>query len=87
MGAAARTRRAFSVTGDSALCKGCEICIRVCPTDVLILNDRMKAEAANLSVCTGCLDCEISVRTSPSTWRRCSPMASVQAPPRTRLLM
>ena len=39
-------------------CKGCEICVDVCPQDVFIMQD-FKARIQNLDSCTGCLLCEV----------------------------
>lgn len=53
-----------AVTIDSALCKGCELCVVACPTKVLSLqpkevNDRgyHYAYAANEDACIGCAAC------------------------------
>lgn len=54
-----RSPRLFSVEVNPAYCKGCEICIQVCPKDVLFLNDRQKAQVQNVETCTGCMSCEI----------------------------
>ena len=39
-------------------CKGCEICVDYCPTDVLAING-LYAEVVNLEACTACGLCEI----------------------------
>jgi 2-oxoglutarate ferredoxin oxidoreductase subunit delta len=57
--AAERKPRSFTVEVNPAYCKGCEICIQVCPKDVLAMNDRLKAQVVKLQDCTGCLSCEI----------------------------
>jgi 2-oxoglutarate ferredoxin oxidoreductase subunit delta len=57
--AAQRTPRRFHVEVNPAYCKGCEICVQICPRQVLRLSDRLKAEAVHLEQCTGCLSCEI----------------------------
>jgi NAD-dependent dihydropyrimidine dehydrogenase PreA subunit len=54
-----RTARTFRVDVNTAYCKGCEICVQVCPKDVLYLTDRQKAAVQNVETCTGCLSCEI----------------------------
>lgn len=51
--------RRFSIVINTAYCKGCEICIQVCPKKVLALDDRQKAFANAPEQCTGCLNCEI----------------------------
>ena len=40
------------------LCKGCDICVQFCPTNVLALNGPV-VEVINLEACTGCGLCEI----------------------------
>lgn len=57
--AAVRTARSFAVEVNTKYCKGCEICVQFCPKDVLIVNDRQKAEVQNVEACTGCISCEI----------------------------
>ena len=57
--AAERKPRLFSVEINPTYCKGCEICVQVCPKDVLSMNDRAKAIVINIKDCTGCLQCEI----------------------------
>lgn len=54
-----RKPRLFTVEVNTAYCKGCEICVQVCPKNVLSMNDRLKANVVNLKDCTGCLNCEI----------------------------
>jgi 2-oxoglutarate ferredoxin oxidoreductase subunit delta len=54
-----RKPRLFTVEVNTAYCKGCEICVQVCPKNVLAMNDRLKANVVNLKDCTGCLNCEI----------------------------
>jgi 2-oxoglutarate ferredoxin oxidoreductase subunit delta len=39
-------------------CKGCEICVDVCPQNVFKMQD-FKAMVQNLAGCTGCLLCEV----------------------------
>lgn len=55
---AVRSARSFSVTVNQAYCKGCELCVRFCPKDILAVNDREKAVVV-ADGCTGCLMCEI----------------------------
>ena len=38
-------------------CKGCEICVDVCPRDVLEMKDFV-AIVKNIEMCTGCMLCE-----------------------------
>ncbi len=39
-------------------CKGCDICVKLCPERCLRLNDRLVAELALPDLCTGCHLCE-----------------------------
>lgn len=57
--AVTRISRLFAVNVNTKFCKGCEICVQVCPKDILSINDRLKAEVQNVDQCTGCLSCEI----------------------------
>jgi indolepyruvate ferredoxin oxidoreductase beta subunit len=41
-----------------AWCKGCDICVKMCPERCLHLNDRLIAELARPQDCTGCRLCE-----------------------------
>ena len=38
-------------------CKGCEICVDVCPKQVLVMEDFI-AVVQDLEACTGCMLCE-----------------------------
>ena len=40
------------------LCKGCDICVKVCPERCLILNAEHKVELVDADACTGCRICE-----------------------------
>ena len=42
---------------NEAWCKGCEICVEVCPKNVLVMNDFV-AKVIDIKSCTGCLLCE-----------------------------
>ncbi|MBQ9565754.1 MAG: 4Fe-4S dicluster domain-containing protein [Synergistaceae bacterium] len=48
----------FNVGVNAAWCKGCSLCIGVCPKSVLGLTDRLKAEAVKPEECIGCRQCE-----------------------------
>lgn len=39
-------------------CKGCEICVDICPRDVLIMEDFV-AKVDDIDQCTGCMMCEL----------------------------
>ena len=47
-----------TITIYEKLCKGCEICVEFCPTDVLAMNGPI-VEVVNLEACTACGLCEI----------------------------
>lgn len=40
------------------LCKGCEVCVKLCPTKVLEMKD-FKANVADIEKCTACMQCEL----------------------------
>jgi NAD-dependent dihydropyrimidine dehydrogenase PreA subunit len=42
---------------NEAWCKGCEVCVEVCPKDVLIM-ENFVAKVVREEDCTGCLLCE-----------------------------
>ena len=48
----------FALDINPAWCKGCDICVKMCPELCLRLNDRQKAELIDASLCTGCHICE-----------------------------
>ena len=48
----------FDVYIKKNLCKGCGLCVSVCPKKVLALNDRVKSEAVHPEECIGCRSCE-----------------------------
>ncbi|MGE0859975.1 MAG: 2-oxoacid:acceptor oxidoreductase family protein [Gammaproteobacteria bacterium] len=57
---------------DAAWCKGCDICVQMCPERCLRLNARQKVELRDPAACTGCHVCEwlcpdfaIKVRVTP----------------------
>lgn len=39
-------------------CKGCEICVELCPTNALEMKD-FKASVRDLEKCIACMQCEI----------------------------
>ena len=51
---------------DDRVCKGCGLCVHICPHNVLQLSDRRNqkgytiAEAKTASECIGCRLCEVS---------------------------
>jgi len=38
-------------------CKGCKICVEICPKDVLVM-DGLIAKVDDIDNCTGCMLCE-----------------------------
>jgi len=42
---------------ENRLCKGCEICVAFCPTDVLAMENGV-AVVVNLEACTNCQLCD-----------------------------
>lgn len=42
----------------TAWCKGCDICVRMCPEHCLILNQEQRVEIERPEACTGCRICE-----------------------------
>jgi indolepyruvate ferredoxin oxidoreductase beta subunit len=41
-----------------AWCKGCDICVKMCPERCLALNANQIVEVVDLEACTGCHICE-----------------------------
>lgn len=54
-----------AIVVDNERCKGCGVCVPVCPTDVILLNKEVNAKGyhyaymENPSVCIGCSSCGI----------------------------
>lgn len=48
----------FEVSINKPWCKGCSLCVHVCPKKVLELNERVKCEAVRQEDCIGCRSCE-----------------------------
>ncbi len=44
---------------NTSWCKGCGICIGMCPTQVLEFDERFKARVAHLEKCINCKLCEL----------------------------
>ncbi|RMF91278.1 MAG: 4Fe-4S dicluster domain-containing protein [Nitrospinota bacterium] len=40
-------------------CKGCNICVQICPKDCLALDKNGKVEVVHLENCSRCLLCEL----------------------------
>jgi NAD-dependent dihydropyrimidine dehydrogenase PreA subunit len=57
---------------NKAACTGCDVCVEICPTDVLRLDSQKKAFAAYEQDCQACFLCEWdcafeAIRVSPTT--------------------
>lgn len=65
----------------AAWCKGCDICVRVCPEHCLRLNARAIAEVADPAACTGCRLCEYLCPDFAVTVRRRPAAASAGGTP------
>jgi len=48
----------FTVAVNSSWCKGCNLCVQICPKKVLELNERLNAFPARENDCIGCRQCE-----------------------------
>lgn len=48
----------YEVEVNNAWCKGCSLCVGVCPKSVLGLSDRLKSKAVRQEECVGCRQCE-----------------------------
>ncbi|GHS86620.1 4Fe-4S ferredoxin [Synergistales bacterium] len=48
----------FKIDVNGAWCKGCGLCVGICPKSVLEISARMKSEAARGGDCIGCRQCE-----------------------------
>jgi 2-oxoglutarate ferredoxin oxidoreductase subunit delta len=52
-----------AIVVDSEKCKGCEICIESCPTDVISMTDQVNGKGYHYAymekpeACTGCINC------------------------------
>lgn len=48
----------FTVSINEVWCKGCGLCIAICPKKVLEFNERVKSEPVRMDDCIGCHQCE-----------------------------
>jgi len=48
----------FTVSINEEWCKGCGLCIAICPKKVLEFNERVKSEPVRMDDCIGCHQCE-----------------------------
>lgn len=54
-----RSGREIDVLINGALCRACDLCVKLCPEDVLTSRPPLgKAEVARIEECTGCRMCE-----------------------------
>ncbi len=51
-------KKKVEMTITKGWCKGCEICVDVCPCDVLEMKDFIAA-VKDIDKCTGCMLCEL----------------------------
>lgn len=51
-------KKQFKVGVNNAWCKGCSLCVGVCPKSVLELSDRLKSTPVREGDCIGCRQCE-----------------------------
>lgn len=51
-------KKQFRVGVNIAWCKGCSLCVGVCPRSVLELSDRLKSTPVREHDCIGCRQCE-----------------------------
>ncbi|EHM12972.1 ferredoxin [Jonquetella anthropi DSM 22815] len=51
-------KKHFKVLVNAGWCKGCGLCVSVCPKKVLALNERVKSEPVNQDDCIGCHQCD-----------------------------
>jgi len=53
------------ITINNIFCKGCDICVQICPTEVLEMIDTIDrwegavAVVKDMDACTGCMKCEV----------------------------
>lgn len=48
----------FDLDINAKWCKGCGLCIAICPKKVLELNDQVKSAAVRPDDCIGCRQCD-----------------------------
>ncbi|MDR0764149.1 MAG: 4Fe-4S dicluster domain-containing protein [Synergistaceae bacterium] len=48
----------FGVVIDKKWCKGCGLCVGICPKKVLELDEQVKSEPVRIDDCIGCHQCE-----------------------------
>ncbi len=72
-----KVKKEFDVTVAEKRCKGCGICIELCPKNVLELAyPEMKCKVVRVRDCIGCLMCELHC---PDFAILCEPKESSQA--------
>ena len=50
-------KKSWLVTINVKWCKGCMICVEMCPVKILELNSSFKAEVKDMGRCIGCMNC------------------------------
>jgi 2-oxoglutarate ferredoxin oxidoreductase subunit delta len=59
-------RQPATVTIDAGTCKGCELCVEVCPPRVLAMGDARNAQGYRFPVLLpGCTGCELCFKICP----------------------
>jgi 2-oxoglutarate ferredoxin oxidoreductase subunit delta len=60
-----KQKKEISIFIDEKLCKGCDICIELCPKDVFTVSKQINQQGyyipipTKIEVCTGCFICEL----------------------------
>ena len=68
-----------AVVVDTEKCKGCDLCVQVCPTDVLLLSKQVNGKGYHPAymekpeACTGCMNCAMVCPDSVITVYRLKP--------------
>jgi len=61
----AKKKKEISIYIDEKLCKGCDICVELCPKDVFTISKQINQQGyyipipSSIDVCTGCMLCEL----------------------------
>lgn len=50
--------KAYDIDINAKWCKGCGLCIAICPKKVLELNEQVKSVAVRPNDCIGCRQCD-----------------------------
>jgi 2-oxoglutarate ferredoxin oxidoreductase subunit delta len=61
----AKKKKEISIYIDEKLCKGCDICVELCPKDVFTISEQINQQGyyipipTSIDVCTRCMLCEL----------------------------